>query len=284
MDNQRKGLLYGALLGDSFALAPHWIYDTSVIEQNFSQSDSLEEPTFTSYHKGKKKGDFTHYGDQAAHLAHFINDSGGFDIESYKSSWLNFVKVHPMYIDHATKESMTLLDESDALTGSHSDDLGGIVSNCAFYLLEKVDEAAMVQRICMTHDNEEVLAVWAFISKVIDKVLQGLKPSDAIEDVMKSSTSKQIRKGYDDAHAQMDNQAVTAIAALGQSCSSKFGLPSSLYLIMKYEDNYRAAMKANILAGGDSAARGMVVGMVLGAYCGYEALPKDWLEDLNFSL
>ena len=35
------------------------------------------------------------------------------------------------------------------------------------------------------------------------------------------------------------------------------------------------------MAGGDSAARGMLVGMVLGAYQGMPAIPSDWLATMK---
>ncbi|HVN71040.1 MAG TPA: ADP-ribosylglycohydrolase family protein [Desulfomonilia bacterium] len=43
----------------------------------------------------------------------------------------------------------------------------------------------------------------------------------------------------------------------------------------------REALIQNVMAGGDSAARGMAVGMVLGAHLGVEAIPQEWIEGLK---
>ena len=35
------------------------------------------------------------------------------------------------------------------------------------------------------------------------------------------------------------------------------------------------------MAGGDSAGRGLIVGMLLGAYLGKEAISREWLTDMK---
>ena len=45
-----------------------------------------------------------------------------------------------------------------------------------------------------------------------------------------------------------------------------------------YQD-YKEAMIANVKAGGDSAARGMLVGMIMGA--AGKSLPASWKEGMN---
>merc|ERR1711972_193732 len=90
----------------------------------------------------------------------------------------------------------------------------------------------------------------------------------------------------------VDDLAATSMARLwdvGKSEPIKVGkasptegtLPTSVYLILKYENDFAAAAKANAMIGGDNAARPVAVGMVLGAYHGVEAIPSDLKDTLN---
>ncbi len=53
------------------------------------------------------------------------------------------------------------------------------------------------------------------------------------------------------------------------------------YLILRYEHDLVAALQANAMVGGDSASRGVVVGMVLGAFHGVESIPQRLRDGLN---
>lgn len=71
------------------------------------------------------------------------------------------------------------------------------------------------------------------------------------------------------------------IAEFGQMCSIDAALPATVHLIARYEQDFRQALVENVMAGGDSAARGMLAGMVLGAACGTTAIPIEWIDGLN---
>jgi ADP-ribosylglycohydrolase len=75
-----------------------------------------------------------------------------------------------------------------------------------------------------------------------------------------------------------------AIQEFGQSCGIDGVLPWALHCILRYENDFKKALLENTKAGWDSAARGMIIGMVLGAYQGYEKLPKDWIQSMNITL
>ena len=53
-----------------------------------------------------------------------------------------------------------------------------------------------------------------------------------------------------------------------------------VHLIAKYENDLREALIQSVMAGGDNAARGMIVGMVLGAHLGPKSLPMDWVSEM----
>jgi ADP-ribosylglycohydrolase len=54
-----------------------------------------------------------------------------------------------------------------------------------------------------------------------------------------------------------------------------------VHLIARYENDLEPALIENVMAGGDSAARGMAVGMVLGAHLGRDAIPERWLSEMK---
>jgi ADP-ribosylglycohydrolase len=68
---------------------------------------------------------------------------------------------------------------------------------------------------------------------------------------------------------------------LGQVCEIHAAFPCVIHLITKYEDNLKEGLVENAMAGGDSAGRGLAVGMVLGAHLGLDAIPSNWLTDLK---
>jgi len=94
----------------------------------------------------------------------------------------------------------------------------------------------------------------------------------------------------------LDDAAVTSIGKRWQSeprtmpmrifkaMPTEGALRSALYFALKYETDLEAALIANANVGGDSAARGMVIGMLLGAVpANARALPSShrWVKGLN---
>jgi ADP-ribosylglycohydrolase len=80
--------------------------------------------------------------------------------------------------------------------------------------------------------------------------------------------------------ASAGNDTRQAIADFGQMCEIEFALPATVHLLARYEHDLENGLIENVMSGGDSAARGMAAGMVLGAYLGPEAIPLPWCQEL----
>jgi ADP-ribosylglycohydrolase len=74
---------------------------------------------------------------------------------------------------------------------------------------------------------------------------------------------------------------VEAIGKLGPACSISSALPSVLYLALKYGDDVETAFIENAMAGGDNCARGLALGMLLGATNGFSSIPNNWINSLK---
>jgi ADP-ribosylglycohydrolase len=86
-----------------------------------------------------------------------------------------------------------------------------------------------------------------------------------------------LKKGMDSA-----GQATrAAILGFGQQCSIGAAFPAVIHLLTRYPEDIETALVENVMAGGDSAARGMIVGMVLGAHLGTAAIPEHWLTGMS---
>jgi ADP-ribosylglycohydrolase len=78
-----------------------------------------------------------------------------------------------------------------------------------------------------------------------------------------------------------DMESVAVIGEFGQACHTAGAFPGVIHLITKYENDLREALIQAAMAGGDNAARGMMEGMVLGAYSGETQLPEKFVSGLR---
>ena len=280
------GAIYGALVADAFSLGGHWVYETSEIKKKFPTLEGFYDP-MTEYHGQKKAGDFTHYGDQCMWLLESISLEKEFSLASFSSRWKEYMSEYTGYIDGASKTTLENLNagKSAIEAGSTSQDLSVVGRICPLALLycdtQKEFEDAAVLQSKMTHDSPAVLETTRFFSQLLYLVLQGYTPKNSVLAMLEESHDEKIKIWMKTALASVEHDTTEAIKSCGQSCNVNGACPSALHLILKYENDYARAMKENVYAGGDSAARGMVAGMILGAYNGLEKIPQEWISALS---
>lgn len=281
-------MVLASFVGDSLALGVHWIYDTARIEKEFGRVDSFLKPASDSYHPTKEKGEFTHYGDQSFVLLESIAAKGGFDLDDFATRWRKLFQNYDGYYDQATKATLQNFssNKTPLNAGSPSKDLSGAsrVAPLVFCYQGDLDSLVKAARdqTRMTHNSPDVIDGAEFLARVSWLVLRGTPPISAMEEVSserfnQSSIGHWVKDGLE----SKAEDSVSTIARFGQSCHVDDALAGVVHLIAKYENDLEEALVQAVMAGGDSAGRGMVVGMVLGAHLGEEALPGQWVSGLQ---
>lgn len=289
MNFQNDAIVWASLAADALALGAHWIYDTRQIDQQLGRVDTLRAPLPTSFHKTKVRGDLTHYGDQTLVLLRALAESGAFSLDVFARKWRElFATNYDGYRDNATKETLKHFETGGPLedVGSLSSDLGGAARIAPLVYFYQNDVEAMVdavrQQTAITHRNPDVIDSAAFFASVTAAVLQGQDPIAALQDVVRRGFDRHPFKQWVSeglSRRALDTRQV--IGQFGQACDVSAGFPGVVHLIAKYQDNPHEGLIENVMAGGDSAARGLIAGMVFGAYSGMDAIDKAWLSELN---
>ncbi len=144
--------------------------------------------------------------------------------------------------------------------------------------------AACRDQTRMTHNHPYVLASAELFARAFLKILAGRKPSEGIRTAADDmGADPAIIQAVENGLASNPQDTRHAIAGFGQECSVEAALPSTIHLIAKYEDNLKEGLVENIMAGGDSSARGMFLGFLLGAYNDPNAIPEEWLKGMIHS-
>jgi ADP-ribosylglycohydrolase len=289
MKKNARAMLIASFAADALALGGHWVYNASVIEKKYGRMEQYEEPLGHSYHPTKGKGDFTHYGDQMLLLLETIAEKPGFGLVHFFQAWKDFFENYDGYVDKATTETLENFARSNTHVqcGSSSTDLGGAarIAPLVYFYQDQKDallSSAHAQTV-MTHNHAEVNDSAIFFSEVVWRVLNGTPPTEAIQEVITAEEFDRspIKQWVLSAMDTIGSDTTAVIADFGQMCASPASFPGVIHLIVKYENRLKDALVENVMAGGDSAARGMLTGMVLGAYHGIEAIPEKWITELT---
>lgn len=277
-----RGMVLGSFVGDALALGPHWVYNIEDISNQLGQIEGLTAPV-TQYHKNKEKGDFTHYGDKSLMLFQFLKMNPQLEKEAFYKNYKAFYQTYTGYFDQATKETMEQLNRG-VLLGSHSSELAGMVGFAPIIFVHHKDIEKGVHEVLQatmwTHDDKKLLERTNFLVRLTYEVLKGKKPSLAIEHLRENAPGW-IESEVDTVYSKLQLEPEKAIKLFGQGCDSGYAFPAVLYFILKYEEDFKEALLKNIHCGGDSAARGMVIGGILGAYHGEHQIPIDWIASMK---
>ncbi len=289
MKSPAHAMVVASFAADSLALGAHWIYDTDQIDREMGRITDLLPPQPGGYHPTKKSGEFTHYGDQTLHLLlHLAEHRGHFSLPVYARAWYSFCTGYQGYLDRATKATLQNIEagKEPELCGSPSTDLGGPARIAPLIYCYRRDLPGMLAAVkaqtALTHNGPGVVDGALFLAASTHAILHGATPREAFLQALARGINDieldlRLRKCLD----LPGGNVRQAIKQFGQTCAINAALPGAVYTVLQHGDNLEEALIETVMAGGDSAARGMVVGMLLGAALGEEKIPGRWLKALS---
>ena len=279
-----KGLLWGSLLADAYSLGGHWIYDQDQLANSTLNFQGLNDP-LSSYHPTKKAGDFTHYGDQSVWLLKHMNHAETYNPFEFSEVWKKNMTDYKGYVDSASKETLSNLKNGASFMGcgSESHDLSVVGRHAPLiFALDNMDNIVESVKFhtFLTHFTKEILDASKYVVEVTLAMVYDLNVETTLKERAEfygEAVKAEVQRAFE----LRDLPSNEAINTLGASCGVNGALASTVYLLLNFHDDFDALLKANVLAGGDSASRGMVAGMIVGARYGFEAIKPSWIEELN---
>ncbi|MGB6223401.1 ADP-ribosylglycohydrolase family protein [Haloferula sp.] len=277
-----RDLILPSFFADALALGPHWIYDAEEIRSLYPSGLSNYDKPHSSYHQGKSAGDFTHYGDQALVLLRSVT-TRGWSIDSWRADWKEWAEKTNAYMDGACRRTLENLRAGLNEPSDSSDLAGAARLSPLFATLDgrELIEAARAQT-ALTHGDPQVIDTAEFIARATISIRGGASLDESFDEAASHP--------YDglpaitwlaEAREASEGDLARNAARIGLACNVRQAFPLALAVALKHEADPVAALAANALLGGDSAARGMPLGLLLGARHGLQAFPEVWTSGLS---
>ncbi len=272
MQTKTTNAVLATFAADAYALGAHWIYDAQELAALPLDWDTLNAAR-SKWHKGKKKGDFTHYGDQSLILLEFLQGRKAFDAHAYYRFWKQKMADYAGYVDGATKNAL-------AVPGSPSTDLS-ICGRIAPLLLCAQDRGQFLgdvrELVRMTHNSDLAHMASQFFGELLWDCRSGQTIGDGIQALRAAypDLSHWVEQGV----ASRNQDTSKAIRGFGPACDIDGGFAGAIHLL-SLDDCFEVVMRKNAKSGGDSSARGMVAAMILGSQDGFD-VPDRWIRDIK---
>lgn len=131
----------------------------------------------------------------------------------------------------------------------------------------------------ITHSHPAALAAAVAAAYLVKLALDGVQPSEYLGQVM------QFAEGMSDeldyallrvGHVLGWGSEEQALAHLGEGWVGDEAVALALYCVLRYPNDYVAGIRRAANTQGDSDSIACIVGGILGARCGLDAIPLDW--------
>lgn len=298
----RASVVLGALVADAAAMGLHWLYDPDRIaiiakslEPMFLPADQQNFEGAKGYfaHGGKRAGELSQYGAVLAlAMKSLVATEGRADVADYQRRYVAFFGPGGKwkgYIDRPTRGTLANLsarDDDDTPEASGIDDDQMPAFSVVPAMVAAGPDAPslekdVVKMVRITNDNPLATEAALIVARTTAAVFRG-KDLEATLARQAEAAGDVLQPLLREALSADDRSSVDIAGHFGRACHVQQGLPV-VFHIAKHAESYESAIRTNVLAGGDSCGRSMVLGAILGARFGFggeRGIPLPWLTRL----
>ena len=282
-----------AFLADALTLGPHWIYNQGKIARLYPEGITDFDDPHSSYHPNRKKGQFTHYGDQMLMVAKAVAAAPTWSLPVFQSVWQNGMTGFDGYLDGASKTTLANLDSGSSTPASDSYDLAGASRLMPVLFIEDRSLEARItaarEQTALTHGDPHVIDASEYFVRTIAALEENLPIPAALEQASAANYQNLPAKDWlsKATKALTNEDYLKEASALGLTCHVKEAFPLALYFALRWhqkgadtsEEAFLTALSENSLAGGDTSARAIPLAAFLAA-AGCQ-IPSDLWKDLD---
>jgi ADP-ribosylglycohydrolase len=253
------------------------------------------------YHEGLESGDNTLNLLCARVLLRSMNETGRYDADVFLREYIAFMTTPKSHRDTYAESYHRAFfanyargippERCAGLENHDTASIGGLVGLPLVIMaaLQEDDgtavEHALLAHLRLTHRSAKLERYASALGRLLPRLLQDQERriGSLVCDVAESlgfpaaKVVEQVNR-----HWHSDLEVIGGL--LSPACYIEHSFPAVLYLAARYSDNFEAALVANTNAGGDNCHRGAVLGALLGAALGYQAIPERWIRGLRSRL
>jgi ADP-ribosylglycohydrolase len=240
------------------------------------------------YHQFLKAGENTLNVKICRLLVESMNQIGTYDADDFVRRYIDFMTTPGNHQDTYIEECHRNFFANYArgrpthkcgVQDKHIGGLVGILPVVAFYFKqpEKAREAALAH-LALTHPGYKMETAGLLVIDLLLEVLNGIPLKKAIVEEIEAQSNPLLGHPFGQLLSQPDDWVIGP--RFSTACYVEDSVPAVVYLALKYHDDPETALIANTNLGGDNAARGAVLGALLGASHGIEKFPDRWVKGL----
>lgn len=243
---------------------------------------------FIHYHQFLQAGSNTLNIQICRLLIQSMNENGDYNGDDFLQRYISFMTTagnhRDTYIEECHRNFFTNYAAGKpprkcGVEEKHIGGLIGVIPVVAFYFdqPEKARKSAL-EHLSLTHPGDKMKQAGSLLIDMLLEVFNGRSLETVILEKLSSQASPLLGHSLQKWTAEPDEKVIGR--RFSTACYVEDAVPAVFYLALKYHHDPEQALIVNTNLGGDNAARGSVLGALLGAAHGIKIFPQRWVEGL----